>query len=48
MSMHGLPDQDPRRRELRRPMAGPTPDDLARGINRMDPFGNQGWSFTAF
>jgi hypothetical protein len=34
--------QDQGRRELRRPMQGVNPDDLARGMGRMDPFGNAG------
>ena len=34
--------QDQGRRELRRPMQGSTPEEVARGMARMDPFGNQG------
>jgi hypothetical protein len=39
---HQGQEQDPRRRELRRPMQGATPEDVARGLARMDPFGNPG------
>jgi hypothetical protein len=36
------PFQGQDRRELRRPMQGVNADDVARGMARMDPFGNTG------
>jgi hypothetical protein len=36
------PVQGQDRRELRRPMQGVTPDEVTRGMARMDPFGNPG------
>ena len=42
MQPHQPPHQGQDRRELRRPMQGGTPDDVTRGMARMDPFGNAG------